>query len=59
MGELHEAYVKDGLKINFSKTMWMRNRFSNEGTITVSGQTIEEVDNYVTLGYQINLVGGC
>ncbi|CAI5455831.1 unnamed protein product [Caenorhabditis angaria] len=52
--ELVQESAKVGLKINEAKTKSMRNRFALTRPIEIGNKTIENVDEYIYLGRQLN-----
>ncbi|CAI5453963.1 unnamed protein product [Caenorhabditis angaria] len=52
--DLVQERAKVGLKINEAKTKTMRNRFALTRPIEIGNKTIEDVDEYVYLGRQLN-----
>ena len=53
--ELSEESRKAGLKMNITKTKVMMSSRFKEHKITVSGRTVEKVDNYIYLGKKISI----
>ena len=53
--ELEKEGAKVGLKINHSKTKFMRSPTLPRARIKVGGEEIEEVDKYVYLGQEVNI----
>ena len=53
--ELDAESRKVGLKLNRSKTKYMRSRDLKKEKITINGEEIEEVNKYVYLGQEVNM----
>lgn len=53
--ELDDESKKIGLKLNRSKTKYMRSRDLKKVKVLINGEEIEEVDKYVYLGQEVNM----
>uniref|UniRef100_A0A914W657 Reverse transcriptase domain-containing protein n=1 Tax=Plectus sambesii TaxID=2011161 RepID=A0A914W657_9BILA len=53
--ELNRESARVGLRMNRSKTEWMKNCQVGEGNIKIVSEEIEEVNSYVYLGHEITM----
>ena len=53
--ELDRESARVGLRMNRSKTKWMKNHQVGEGKIKIGSEEIEEVSSYVYLGQEITM----
>ncbi|CAD6200218.1 unnamed protein product [Caenorhabditis auriculariae] len=56
LNDLDEVGKKIGLKMNVKKTQWMKNRFCDQGKVTLEGRDLQEVTSYIYLGREVNMV---
>ncbi|CAD6197841.1 unnamed protein product [Caenorhabditis auriculariae] len=55
LNDLDAVGKKIGLQMNEKKTQWMRNRFCDQGNVTLEGRDLLEVNSYVYLGREVNM----
>ncbi|CAD6188300.1 unnamed protein product [Caenorhabditis auriculariae] len=56
LNNLDEVGKKIGLKMNVKKTQWIKNRFCDQGKVTLEGRDLQEVTSYIYLGREVNMV---
>ncbi|CAD6187709.1 unnamed protein product [Caenorhabditis auriculariae] len=42
--------------MNVKKTQWMKNRFCDQGKVTLEGRDLQEVTSYIYLGREVNML---
>ena len=55
LAELNKAGKKVGLRINQTKTQFMKNAWADVGQIKIDGTPIKETSSYVYLGRSMNM----
>ncbi|CAD6189428.1 unnamed protein product [Caenorhabditis auriculariae] len=45
-----------GLTLNLKRTQWTRNSFCDDGPVTLEGEDLQQVDSYVYLGKEVNIL---
>ncbi|VDM53699.1 unnamed protein product [Angiostrongylus costaricensis] len=56
LADFHKACGKTGLRLNLTKTMFMKNGLDLHAPFTLNGIDIFEGSSYVYLGYEINMM---
>ncbi|CAD6196046.1 unnamed protein product [Caenorhabditis auriculariae] len=55
LNDLDAVGKKIGFQMNEKKTQWLRNRFCDQGNVTLEGRDLLEVNSYVYLGREVNM----
>ncbi|CAD6196038.1 unnamed protein product [Caenorhabditis auriculariae] len=55
LNDLDAVGKKIGFQMNEKKPQWLRNRFCDQGNVTLEGRDLLEVNSYVYLGREVNM----
>ncbi|XGW11503.1 hypothetical protein V3C99_012746 [Haemonchus contortus] len=56
LAEFDNACGKIGLRMNLTKTMFMKNGLAPDAPFTLNGKNISECSSYVYLGWEVNMM---